>query len=259
MAMLPYPTVFVALGGAHLYGFPTSDSICDLHGIHLLPVQAVVGLTLGEETIRLSHQQGSQQRGSAIATLETVATALETHDIKKFCSLLLKKNGTVLEHLYSPLVLQTTPAHDQLKTIAQSCITRNHVYHYAGLAATQWHLLGQQTPPTIQGLLQVYRLLLTGIYLLRSGTVIANLMTLNQEFQLPYITDLLAHSVHNQNQTPLPPTEMDFHTREYRRLQQLLDEASRASTLPDLPTSKAELHDILVHLRVTSDPYHPNL
>ncbi len=258
--MVPYPTVFVVIGGVHLYGFPTPNSSYDLRGIHLLPVQAVVGLTIGEETIRLSQWQSSQPQGNGVDTLETVGADLETHDIKKFCSLLLKKNGAALEHLYSPLVVQTTPAHDQLKTIAQSCITRNHVYHYAGLAATHWHLLRQQQPyPTVQGLLHVYRLLLTGIHLLRSGMVIANLTTLNQEFQLPYITDLITCNIHNRSQTPLSHTEMDFHTREYHRLQRLLDEASRASTLPDLPTSKAELHDILVRLRLASNPSHPNL
>ena len=43
---------------------------------------------------------------------------LVTHDIKKFLFLLLKKNGYVLEQLYSPLVVATTPEHEELKAIA---------------------------------------------------------------------------------------------------------------------------------------------
>jgi len=40
-----------------------------------------------------------------------------SHDVKKFFGLLLKKNGYVLEQLYSPLVVHTTPEHAELKAI----------------------------------------------------------------------------------------------------------------------------------------------
>ena len=43
---------------------------------------------------------------------------LVTHDARKFFGLLLKKNGYVLEQLYSPLVVHTTPEHGELKAIA---------------------------------------------------------------------------------------------------------------------------------------------
>jgi hypothetical protein len=39
--------------------------------------------------------------------------------VKKFFSLLLKKNGYVLGQLYSPLVVHTTPEHTELKEIAK--------------------------------------------------------------------------------------------------------------------------------------------
>ena len=55
-----------------------------------------------------------------------------THDAKKFFGLLLKKNGYVLEQVFSPLVVHTTPEHDELKAIAQDCITRHHAHHYLG-------------------------------------------------------------------------------------------------------------------------------
>src|SRR5256714_7112237 len=40
-----------------------------------------------------------------------------SHDVKKFFRLLLKKNGYVLEQLYSPLIVHTTPEHAELKAI----------------------------------------------------------------------------------------------------------------------------------------------
>lgn len=40
----PFPLVFATISGAHLYGFPSPDSDFDLRGVHLLPLETVVGL-----------------------------------------------------------------------------------------------------------------------------------------------------------------------------------------------------------------------
>ncbi|HQZ65515.1 MAG TPA: nucleotidyltransferase domain-containing protein, partial [Planctomycetaceae bacterium] len=47
----PYPLLFATISGAHLYGFPSPDSDFDLRGVHLLPLEEVVGLQEGRETI----------------------------------------------------------------------------------------------------------------------------------------------------------------------------------------------------------------
>jgi uncharacterized protein len=99
----PYPLLFATVSGAHLYGFPSPDSDYDLRGIHVLPLSEVVGLNEGQQTIEVSRHE---------AELEL---DLVTHDIKKFFSLLLKRNGYVLEQLYSPLIVQTTPEHEKKK------------------------------------------------------------------------------------------------------------------------------------------------
>lgn len=64
-------------------------------------------------------------------------------------SLLLKRNGYVLEQLYSPLVIAALPQHEELKRIARNCITRHHVHHYLGFADTQWRLFEKESPPRI--------------------------------------------------------------------------------------------------------------
>jgi len=40
VARHPYPLLFATVSGAHLYGFPSPDSDCDLRGAHVLPVPA---------------------------------------------------------------------------------------------------------------------------------------------------------------------------------------------------------------------------
>jgi len=93
----PYPLLFVTISGAHLYGFPSPDSDFDLRGVHLLPLEKVLGLDVADETVESS------------GVREGLEIDLVTHDAKKFFGLLLKKNGYVLEQLYSPLVVYAKP------------------------------------------------------------------------------------------------------------------------------------------------------
>ena len=51
----PYPLLFATISGAHLYGFPSPDSDFDLRGAHILPVEAVVGLEVKDETLGDGH------------------------------------------------------------------------------------------------------------------------------------------------------------------------------------------------------------
>lgn len=168
----PFPLIFATLSGAHLYGFPSPDSDFDLRGCHLLPLKEVVGFDHGRETIEWS----AVNNGLEIDRV--------THDARKFFGLLLKKNGYVLEQLYSPLVIHETPEHSELKTIAHNCVTRHHNHHYRAFAETQWRLFEKERPPRVKPLLYVYRVLLTGIHLMRSSLVETNLVRLNEEARL---------------------------------------------------------------------------
>ncbi|MBD2440499.1 DNA polymerase beta superfamily protein [Nostoc sp. FACHB-110] len=234
----PYPFLFATISGSHLYGFPSPDSDYDLRGVHILPAIEVVGLDEGNETIEISQ------------VFDSLEIDLVTHDVKKFFLLLLKKNGYVLEQLYSPLILKTSPEHQELKSIAQDCITRHHSHHYFGFAATQWKLFAQEKPPRVKPLLYVYRVLLTGIYLMQTGILEANLITLNEVFNLPYISDLIDQKLAGAEKSTLSNVNLVFHQQEYERLRTELQAAYEASTLPEAPTAKAALNDLLLRLRM---------
>ncbi|MDZ8050821.1 MAG: DNA polymerase beta superfamily protein [Aulosira sp. ZfuVER01] len=236
----PYRLLFTSISGSHLYGFPSIDSDYDLRGVHILPLAEVVGLNTGSETIEISEIRNSIQ------------IDLVTHDIKKFFLLLLKKNGYVLEQLYSPLVLNKLPEYEELKVIAKDCITRHHSYHYLGFAATQWKLLEKEQPHRVKPLLYVYRVLLTGIYLMQTGIVEANLIKLNEVFNLPYIPDLISQKLAGGEHSYLSDVDLAFHQKEYQQLRDRLQDACAASQLPEVPTAKAALHDLLLRLRIRS-------
>src|SRR5688500_13050967 len=116
----PYPLIFLSISGAHLYGFPSPDSDYDLRGVHVLPLREVVSLNPRRETVEVS------------ADREGLELDLVTHDVEKFCRLLLRPNGYVLEQLCSPLVVHTTEAHAELRDLAPRLVTRHHAHHYLG-------------------------------------------------------------------------------------------------------------------------------
>jgi uncharacterized protein len=137
---------------------------------------------------------------------------LVTHDALKFFHLMLKRNGYVLEQLFSPLVVMARSEHEELKAIGSKCITRHHSHHYRGSAETQWKLL-------------------------------------TKEFRLSYIPDLIASKIGGaENRYSIP--QVKFHSGEYQRLLVQLERTSADSHLPDESTGRDDLNDLLVRLRV---------
>jgi predicted nucleotidyltransferase len=243
VAAQPFPLVFVTISGAHLYGFPSPDSDYDLRGIHMLPLQELVGLDVGPETIEVSGIHSGLE------------IDLVSHEARKFFKLMLKKNGYVLEQLYSPLVVHTTPEHEELKAIGKSCVTRHHAHHYFGFAETQWKLFGKKDPRRVKPLLYLYRVLLTGIHLMQTGEVEANLLHLNEKFQLPYVADLVGRKLAGPEKSTLADADLAFHKREYHRLREQLQSAFGTSSLPEVSSAKPALHDLLLRLRCRQNAY----
>lgn len=242
VAAQPYPLLFATISGAHLYGFPSPESDFDLRGAHVLPLESVVGLDLKDETVECAR------------VIEGLEMDIVSHDVRKFFGLLLKKNGYVLEQLFSPLIVHTTPEHAELKALARGCITKHHSQHYFGFAETQWKLFDKERPRRVKPLLYVYRVLLTGIHLMRTGEVEANLVTLNEEFQLPHLAELVARKLAGPEKSKLEDADIAFHESEYQRLRGLLQAAHDASQLPELPSDETRqaLNRLLLAVRLSA-------
>jgi predicted nucleotidyltransferase len=270
VAAQPYPLLFATISGAHLYGFPSPDSDFDLRGAHVLPLEKVVGLEVRAETVEDSR------------VIEGLEMDIVSHDVRKFFRLLLKKNGYVLEQLFSPLIVHTTPEHEELKGLcrarlnarssrgneahsfagkgqslltsaATGVITKHHAHHYFGFAETQWKLFLKEVLRRVKPLLYVYRVLLTGIHLMRTGEVEANLVTLNEEFRLPFIADLVARKLAGPEKSTLDDADVSFHQSEYERLRGELQAAHDATRLPEVPSeeTRSALDDLLVRVRLS--------
>ena len=236
----PYPLLFATISGAHLYGFPSPDSDYDLRGSHILPLKEVIGLHSLAETVEVAGMR------------EDLEIDLVTHDIKKFFLLMLKKNGYVLEQLYSPLIVRTTPAHEELKEIGKDCITKYHSHHYLGFAATEWRIFEHNTPHRVKPLLYIYRVLLTGIHLMQTGIIEANLGKLNEIYKLSYIKELIDYKIFGTETGVLPDANLAFHQGEYQRLVRQLEAATTKSRLPEQPSAREALSDLLVRVRLAA-------
>lgn len=230
--------VFATISGAHLYGFASPDSDVDLRGAFMLSARELLGLVPPSETITIVDQR--------TLDLDWVA-----HDLRKFARLMTNHNGYVLEQLYSPLVVLSTPAHEELCALGTGCVTRPTVRHYQGFARGRRKRL-DEPEPTVKHLLYAFRVLLTGIHLMQTGEVVANIQVLNERFRLAEVDELVARKRAGAEKMQLDPRELELHGALLDRLEAELQAAHDASRLPDEPTATAALEDFVVRLRLAA-------
>lgn len=229
--------LFVTISGAHLYGFASPDSDFDIRGSHLMPLERVVSLHPANETLEHSGVENGRE------------IDLVSHDAGKFFRLMLKKNGYVMEQVFSPLVVIGGPLLDELREIARGCLTRHLVHHYAGFTDNQLKLLDKEEPKRVKTLLYVYRVLLTGIHVLSTGVIESNLTKLLDDHpQDREVADLIESKI--RESAPLDQKSLPDHLARIGRLREELERAFQGSRLPEAPPRARDLDAFLVRLRL---------
>jgi len=82
-----------------------ADSDADIRGAFVLPLDTVLGLERDKETWEVTE------------VIEGLEVDWVAHDVRKFLTLMMKRNGYVLEQLYSPLVVHGGPWLDELREL----------------------------------------------------------------------------------------------------------------------------------------------
>lgn len=231
------PPIFATISGAHLYGFASPDSDVDLRGAFLLPAAALLGLEPAKETITIADQR-------------TIDLDWVAHDLRKLARMLVSHNGYVLEQVFSPLVVITTPVFEQLRELARGCVTKPTVRHYQGFARGRMARL-REPGATVKHLLYAYRVLHTGIHMMRTGEVISNLPVLAQG--KPELEALIARKREGAEKMQLDDGELAHHEAALDRLLNALGEAHRDSGLPDTPTTFAAIDALIVRARLEAE------
>lgn len=227
-----------AVSGAHMYGFPSADSDLDLKGIHLVPTRELLGLRPSVAV----HDLTAIYRG--------VECDLTTNEAGSALSLLLNGNGNMLERILSPFQLTLTDEVLELQELARRSVSRLFVRHYAGFfrGCQREH----EREATAKTMLYSYRVALTGIHLLRSGTLEPNLTVLAPMFGYHDVADLVALKQAGTEHGPLPDDLDQHHRQRWPELERALVDAEAESSLPGEAPNAAVIDGWLISTRLSA-------
>ncbi len=236
---LDYRPLFVTVSGAHLYGFPSADSDVDLRGCHLLPLRDVVGLSIPPLT--REHKtvvDGPRSNWSAMKRSST---------FNSYCEITV----TSLNRSTRRSLCRARGFSTNFGRLPAAASRRNHYHHYRGFIATQRKLIAKEEPKRAKPVLYAYRVLMTGIHLLRTGEVEANLLKLNECFRLDFLEDLVARKVRGEN-ISVGAIDWPFHEARLDELEAEMERAYRESTLPE-DRDRGPINELLVRLRLEGE------
>lgn len=231
----PGQILLCAVTGAHLYGFPSPDSDVDLKGLHLAPTSRLLGLGTVPETHDVTE------------FVDEVEYDLTTHELGMALRAVLKGNGNVIERITSPLQVVETSALEALRQLLPSLLSRRAHAHYAGFFRQTCRFFDRE--PRAKTLLYSVRVVLTGIHLLRSGEVQANLPALAQEYGVDGVDAVVAYKRDHGETATIAPELAAPLRRQWPALEDQLVESRDSSALPDEPPGRDGAEDWLVQLR----------
>ncbi len=166
---------FVTISGAHAYGFPSQDSDLDLRGSHFPSLP---------EALRYSRLSDTFEESLATSAYYPNEMDLVSHSLLKYIHLMIRQpNGYILEQLYSPLVVATSPMHEELKQLALLTVSKEMKYHYGCFYRNQQSLMQKKTNKEIKLVLYQLRILASASFLAKTGRVEVNLPVLNEELK----------------------------------------------------------------------------
>jgi len=225
------------LSGAHLYGFESPDSDVDLRGAFVLPLKQVIGMHEPNETVSKTFDEHGLE------------IDLVCHDVLKFCRLLNKNSGEVLEQLYSNLVVWPSPRLSELRHLFHPHVGKEFYFHYRGFLLNQRRLL-EKPEATVKETLYGYRVALTGIHLLRSGELNAHLPSLLEAYPQAEVAELIAEKQATRDHLPLEAIRKQRHLQRLEELQKELELAHETSSLPHSGGAFEELSEFVVRVRL---------
>lgn len=233
----PGTTLQCAITGAHIYGFPSEDSDLDIKGMHLAPIDEVLGLGKPRD----AHD--------ALEIFEGVECDLTTHEAKTALSLLMSGNGNMLERFTSPF--QLIEGTEDLADLARKSVSKASFKHYNGYlkGMRREHGLKHRAKTA----LYCYRVALTGTHLLRTGEIEPNLTVLAPLYGLD-VQDLIDFKRTEGEKCALPADLDAKHTDRFGQLERMIWEAREVSPLPERPANQPAVQAWLIARRMATLP-----
>ena len=239
IAQCPVPGLAIQCGvtGSHDYGFSSPDSDLDLKGLFLAPTRQLLGLHRPPEAF---------DRLLDFAGCECDLTLTE---LGKGLQLLVNGNGNLLERLLSGFQLYPGPELTQLQALARASVSRRCARHYQGFFKGMCREHERAERPRAKTLLYAYRVALTGIHLLRTGELIADLRQLAPRLGYPDALALIKIKIEGVEKGAVDPTTDAQHRSAWPALEADLTDALAHSPLPEEAANEAACESWLVELR----------
>jgi predicted nucleotidyltransferase len=226
--------VVVYLSGAHAYGFPSPDSDLDLKAIHVAKTADLLGFEVPVPTVDRAE------------ILDGVEIDYTSNELAHALAGVLAGNGNFLERVLGRMTAFASPLLDELRPIAQRTLSRRVHRHYRGFAQNQLRFLEKE--PTAKKLLYVLRTTLTGIHLLETGELEADLTRVMDGYGLSGARELVERKRAGER-VGLDPALLDAWRPRVDELFARLDRAREASPLPEEPPNEGEVREWLLGVR----------
>jgi predicted nucleotidyltransferase len=226
--------VVVYLSGAHAYGFPSPDSDLDLKAIHVARTADLLGFEPPPPT---------SDRAEVIEGVEIDYTS---NELSHALAGMLAGNGNFLERALGRTTAASSTLLDELRPLARRMLSRRVHRHYRGFAQNQLRFLEKE--PTVKKLLYVLRTTATGIHLLLTGELSADLTELMDRYGVADAVALIEQKRAGER-VGLDPALIEAWRPRVDALFARLDEAQTTSPLPEAPTNEAEVREWLLAVR----------
>ncbi len=234
------PLLWLALSGAHAYGFPSEDSDLDLKGVHVVPARALLGFREAQDAV------------DVVSAWEGREYDFTSNEVGHVARLLLRGNGNMFERFLGPFPVVTTPAGNRMRALARNSLSRKVAHHYGGFfrgMMREYRTEAGAGLRTAKRLLYAYRVALTGIHLLLTGELVTNVVSLYEEYECPNLLELVDRK-RSREKGMIPEEDEPRYLVELARLEQVLEGAALRSVLPDAPMNRGELEDAIVATRL---------
>ncbi|MHC4472260.1 MAG: DNA polymerase beta superfamily protein [Planctomycetota bacterium] len=229
LAPLDLTPLFLVVGGDHLFGFPSPVPRVRVRGAHTAALSAALG-------------KGGRAASLTLTLLDRgLEVRLTSEEIEKLARRIERGDGTLLEEIHSPLVLEGEAPLAELREIARGFVTRRIHRHYLRIADGAIRRLERDDAKRVRHVLQVFRAVLAGVHALETGEIRPDLRDLLRRHDLPFLEELAAR----WSRSPLvgDPARFEFYMTEARALLGRLEEAAARTNLPDRPPSPELLRE----------------
>ena len=212
----PAQVLFATACGPLLYGFPHQNRYFDLRSVHVDQGDALPRRGAMQETREWRESQGGSQ-------VEWIS-----HEVGKFVRLLQVNNGSAYEQLLSPHVVLETAALAELRELARQMVSQQLFLHYRGFFHSQLKFFYHQREKHARHLLYLYRVGLTGLHLMETGELVADLPMLASYHERATVMQLLREIESHGEVRNFKPF-----VREVEALADRLEQAPNRKRLPE--------------------------